>query len=66
MSNFKCKEKMKKKLSVLKLSKNEQKKILGGCNFRCNDSNCPSCSGPGYAFSTGQEYNRKNDIVSRN
>jgi hypothetical protein len=61
--NFKV---MKRKLSVLKLSKNEQKMILGGCNFRCNDSNCPSCSGPGYAFSTGQEYNRQNGNVSRN
>lgn len=56
-----------KKLKLLKLSKLEESKILGGaCNtFKCSESdNCSSCSSwaPNSGFASGYTYNRSNGI----
>jgi hypothetical protein len=55
------------KLSLIKLSKKEESKILGGkCDYRCSTSGCDSCSGgSSYAFSSGYSYNRVNDNVTK-
>lgn len=53
-----------KKLSVLKLTKNETKQIVGG---RCNTFTCSStenCSGG--TWGSGYVYNRKNEITEHN
>lgn len=60
---------MKKKLSLLKLSKNDEKAIVGGrsCNFNCSTGGCSSCSSfyISYAYSDNYSYNRANDIYNR-
>ena len=58
--------KKKSKLSLLKLSKQEESKILGGnCGFKCSSAGCATCTGPGvaYAWSSGYSYNRANDVI---
>lgn len=53
-----------KKLSLLKITKSEAKKIVGG---RCNTFTCSStenCSGG--SFGSGYVYNRKNEIMEHN
>lgn len=55
-----------KKLSLIKLSKKEESKILGGaCNFKCSTTyGCNTCSGfhISYALSENYAQNRKDDI----
>lgn len=53
-----------KKLSILKITKSEAKKIVGG---RCNTFTCSStenCSGG--TWGSGYVYNRKNEIMEHN
>ena len=53
-----------KKLSVLKLTKKEANKIVGG---RCSTTTCSStenCSGG--AWGSGYVYNRTNEIMEKN
>ena len=58
-----------KKLSLIKLSKNEESKILGGaCNFKCSTTyGCNTCSGfhISYALSDNYGQNLDNDIYVR-
>lgn len=55
-----------KKLSLLKLSKKEESKLLGGaCNFKCSTTyGCNRCSGfhINYALADNYSENRQNDI----
>lgn len=53
-----------KKLSVLKLTKSEAKKIVGG---RCNTFTCSSTENcTGGTWGSGYVYNRKNEITEHN
>lgn len=58
-----------KKLSLIKLSKREENKILGGsCDFKCSTTyGCNTCSGfhISYALSENYSQNRDSGIYTR-